>query len=356
MQRSGAAHAAHDFIENEQHAVAVADRADALEVICHRRHRPRRRADHGFGDKGDDLIGPEFEDLVFELLCGARGIIGVAFACLSPAIGVAGIDMVGFDQQRLELRAAPFVAAGRKRAPRVAMVALAARDDVPPLRFALLDEILPRHFQRGLYRFRSATDEIDMVDSRRRGLDQPVGELLSRFRGKKAGMGVSELVELLVQSRDHVGMTVAEAGHRGAAGRIDVGLAVLVEQFDAPAADGDRHFGIGGAMKNMGHDDFLLFLLLFLDLRWVLSAAKCPSRCRSEASAASPLRPAMIAPKTSATAKAGDIAWKKDALSVETITVCCAICASGETSLSVIAMTAMPWATAYSVSSTVKRG
>ena len=74
-------------------------------------------------------------------------------------------------------------------------------------------------------------------------------------------MGVSELVELLVKRRDHVGMTVAEAGHRGAAGRIDIGLAVLVEQFDALAADGDGHFGIGGAMKNMGHDDFLVLLL-----------------------------------------------------------------------------------------------
>src|SRR5580692_8628349 len=212
--------------------------------------------------------------------------------------------MVGLDQERLELRAAPFVAAGRKRPQCIAVIALAARDNVPPLWLALLDEILPRHFQRGLDRFRSAADEIDMVDPIRRGLDQPVGELFGGLRGEKSGMSVSKLVELLVKRGDHVGMAVAEAGHRGTAGRIDVALAVLVEQFDALAADGDRHFGIGGAVKNMGHDDFLLFL----DLRWVLRAAKCPSKCRSEASAASPLRPAMIAPKTSATAKAGDIA------------------------------------------------
>src|ERR1700759_2870515 len=100
-------------------------------------------------------------------------------------------------------------------------------------------------------------------------------------------------------------MAVAEAGDRGAAGGVDVGLAGLVKQFDALAADGDRHVGIGGAMKNVGHDDFLLCCL---DLRWVLRAARWPSECRSEASAASPPRPAMIAPRTSATAKAGDIA------------------------------------------------
>ena len=86
------------------------------------------------------------------------------------------------------------------------------------------------------------------------------------------------------------------------------GRVLLASQKDALlaafAADGNRHFGVGGAMKDVGHDGFLLFL----DLRWVLSAARCPSECRSEASAASPPRPAMIAPSTSATAKAGDIA------------------------------------------------
>ena len=189
MQRSGAAHAAHHFIENEQHAVAVADRADPLEVVGDRRHRARGRADHRLGHEGDDLIGPEFEDLVLERLCGARRIIGVALAGILPAIGVAGIDMVGFDQQRAELGAAPFVAAGCERAQRVAMIALAARDDVPALRFALLDEILPRHFQRGLDRFRSAAHEIDVIDSLGRGLDQPVGQLLGDLGREKRRYG-----------------------------------------------------------------------------------------------------------------------------------------------------------------------
>ena len=169
---------------------------------------------------------------------------------------------------------------------------------------ALLDEILPRHFQGGLDRFRATADEIDVIDAIRRGLDQPVGELLGDFGGEKAGVGISELVELLVERGDHIGMAVAKTRHGRAAGGVDVGLAGLVEQFDALAADGYRHLGVGGAMKNVGHDAFLFCL----DLRWVLSAARCPSECRSEASAVSPPRPAMIAPSTSATAKAGDIA------------------------------------------------
>ncbi len=212
--------------------------------------------------------------------------------------------MVGFDQQRAKLRATPFVAAGRKRAQRIAVIALAARDDVPALRLALLDEILTRHFQRGLDRFRSAADEIDVIDTFRRGLDQPIGELFGDFGREEAGMGIGELVELLMQGGDHIRVAVAKAGHRGAARGVDVAFAGLIEQFDALATDGDGHFGVGGAMKNMGHDGFLVCL----DLRWVLRAARCPSECRSEASAASPPRPAMMAPRTSATAKAGDIA------------------------------------------------
>ena len=72
------------------------------------------------------------------------------------------------DQQRAELRAAPFVAAGRERAERVAVIALAAGDDVAPLRLARLDEILPRHLERRLDRFRAAGDEIGVADALRR--------------------------------------------------------------------------------------------------------------------------------------------------------------------------------------------
>ncbi len=59
--------------------------------------------------------------------------------------------MMGLDQQRPELGAAPFtVAAGRERAQGVAVIALAPRDDAPALRLAAFDEILPRHLQRRL--------------------------------------------------------------------------------------------------------------------------------------------------------------------------------------------------------------
>ena len=66
VQGSGAPHAAHHLVENEQDAVAVADRADALEIVGDRRHGARRRADDGLGDEGDDAFGTDLEELVLE--------------------------------------------------------------------------------------------------------------------------------------------------------------------------------------------------------------------------------------------------------------------------------------------------
>ena len=147
---------------------------------------------------------------------------------------------MGFDQERLELRAAPRVAAGRQRAERVAVIALAARDDGAALRFAGLDEILARHLQRRLDRLGAAADEIDVIDAARRVLDQPIGEPLGGLGGEEGGVGVGERVELPVQGRDDVGMAMAEAGHRRAARGVEIAPAFGVDDLDARAGDGDR--------------------------------------------------------------------------------------------------------------------
>ncbi len=68
MQRARAAHAAHHFVENEQHAVAVADVAHALKITRHRGDRAQGGADDGLDDKGDDVLAAELLDLAFELL------------------------------------------------------------------------------------------------------------------------------------------------------------------------------------------------------------------------------------------------------------------------------------------------
>ena len=65
---AGAAHPAHDFVEDEQHAVAVADLADALEITGRGRDAAKRRADYGLGDEGGNVGRPELENLRFELV------------------------------------------------------------------------------------------------------------------------------------------------------------------------------------------------------------------------------------------------------------------------------------------------
>ncbi len=53
---AGAAHAAHDLVEDQQHAVAVADLAQALEVARHRRRRAETGAGDRLGDEGGDVL------------------------------------------------------------------------------------------------------------------------------------------------------------------------------------------------------------------------------------------------------------------------------------------------------------
>ena len=95
-----------------------------------------------------------------------------------------------------------------------------------------------------------------MVETGWRIFDQTIGETFRDFGGEEAGMSVGERVELAMKRRDDFGMAMAEAGHCRAAGCVDIGVAVAVEQFNAAPANGDRHGAIGGAVEDMGHEDF----------------------------------------------------------------------------------------------------
>ena len=89
-QRAGAAHAAHHLIEDQQHAVAVADLADRLEIARHRRHRAERRADHRLGDEGDHAVRAEALHGASSSAAQPGAVFGIALALGLPAVGVAG--------------------------------------------------------------------------------------------------------------------------------------------------------------------------------------------------------------------------------------------------------------------------
>jgi hypothetical protein len=217
VERSRASHAAHDFVENEQNPVTVADRSDAPEVVGCRRNRAQGRPNHGLGHEGDHALRADLEQLVLEGLSGARCVVGVAFALALQTVGVAEVDVMRLDQERLELGAPLRVSACLQRSQGVPVVALASRDEHAALGFARLDKILARHFERRLDRLGPAADEHDVIDAGGRVLDQPVSETLGDIGSEERRMRIGEGVELLVQGGEHRRMAMPEAGHRCAA-------------------------------------------------------------------------------------------------------------------------------------------
>ena len=253
MQRSGSPHAAHHLVENEQDAVAVANRPDALEIVADRRDRAQGRADHGLGDEGDDAVGADFDDLVLERLGGSGCVVRVALTLPLQPVGVAGVDVVSPDQKGLELRAPPGVAADSERAERIAVIALPSCDDVAALRLADLDEKLARHFERGLHRLRTAAHQIDVAQARRSVLDQAVGEAFGGLGGEESGMRIGEGVELFMHRGEHVRVPVAKARDGRAARRVEVPAPVSVKNLDPRAENRDRHVYCCGAVKYIRH-------------------------------------------------------------------------------------------------------
>ena len=129
VERPGASHAAHDFVEDEQDAVAVADRAYALEIISDRgNHRPSAPTTVS-ATKAITVSGPSSISFISSA-CAARRIIRLALPVALP-VGVAGVDVVRLDEERRERFSPPGGAADGEGAQRIAVVALPARDDPP---------------------------------------------------------------------------------------------------------------------------------------------------------------------------------------------------------------------------------
>src|SRR5205814_1837558 len=156
VQPSRAAHAAHHFVEYEQHAVAIADFAYAPKVAGRRGHRAGGGAHDCLRDERDYALRTQLQQFRLELIGGAAPVFFGAFLRIAVAIFVARIDVVTLDQDRRELLAPPCIAADRQRTQGVAVIALAPGDKVAALAFATLHEILPRHFERRLDRLRPA--------------------------------------------------------------------------------------------------------------------------------------------------------------------------------------------------------
>src|SRR5690625_3639724 len=103
-QMPGAAHAGHDLIEDEQHAIAVTDLADAFEIGGHRREDAGSGANNSFRHKGSYIFRAQGEDFALELVGQSLGVGLIAFALVSIAIRIAGRDMMRLRQDRKSTR------------------------------------------------------------------------------------------------------------------------------------------------------------------------------------------------------------------------------------------------------------
>src|SRR5436190_23109486 len=92
-----------------------------------------------------------------------------------------------------------------------------------------------------------------MPDPAWRFRHQDIGQLLGDVRREEAGVRVRDLVDLGVHRGEDVRVTVAKAGDRSTAGRVDVLLAVLVGDEQALRGYGDGYVGAQGAMDDVGH-------------------------------------------------------------------------------------------------------
>ena len=136
---------------------------------------------------------------------------------------------------------------------RDAVIALAARDQVAPLRLAALDEILPGKLKRCFDRLGAAADIEDMTEAFRRVRGEIVGKLFGHLCREETGMRVFDFVELRAHGVEHVAMRMAETRHRGAAGGVDIILPARIANKDAAARHRRRILMIDRAMQYVGH-------------------------------------------------------------------------------------------------------
>ena len=249
VQRAGASHAAHDFVEDEQHAVLVADLADALEIAGAGLDRAERRADDRLGDERADGRGPEPLDLLLELVRGAQRVLRLGLVAPLLAVAEARRDVLELRQQRLERLAAPAVAAGGERADRVAVIALPAPDDVTALGLPDLEHVLARHLERGFDAFGAAGVEVHALETGGRVGDDRVGERLGDFGGEERRVRIRELVDLALDRLEHARVAVAEARHGCTARGVEIAFAVAVVNVEAFAAHRDGQVGFGVAVE-----------------------------------------------------------------------------------------------------------
>ena len=198
------------------------------------------------------VSGPRRLEFGFQFVGEAIEVLLVGLIVAFETIGEAGGDQAeGGREERLIEGAAHHVAAGTERAERVAVVALAAGDEVRALGLADLDEVLAGEFQRGLGAFGAGGAEVGVGQAAGFAIEHDVREVFCWLAAEGAGVGVGHGGGLASDGLGDAAVAVAEAGDRGAAGAIDDAGAVGEVEVDAVAAGCDG-WGATGAVEDTG--------------------------------------------------------------------------------------------------------
>src|ERR1700730_1986959 len=125
---AGTAHAAHDFVGDQQYAALAANFGDTRRVPLGRDDRTERGADDRFEDKGGDRIGVvAIEEGIQIVRTGDAAFRGLLFE--GAVITEARRDMVPLRSTRVFWRRSGDVSADGHGAERAAVVALPSRND-----------------------------------------------------------------------------------------------------------------------------------------------------------------------------------------------------------------------------------
>src|SRR5260221_6552044 len=183
------AHPAHHFVENQQHAIAVADLTDTLEIARHGRHAAKARTRYRLAEVRRAILRSLGQDRRFQFI--GRTLAILLSALLGPAmtIFIAGCDMTDRLQHRLIGLAPVDVTAQREGAERIAVITALAGNEKPALRLANFQEILPSQLERRFNSFGTPPDKKNLIDPGRRPADQKFRPPLNRPRGGEERTG-----------------------------------------------------------------------------------------------------------------------------------------------------------------------
>ena len=228
---AGAAPAGHHFVGDQQHAVAIADFAQAREVLG-RRNEDAVGADDRLDDDGGHiaLVADHVLDVV-----GAGDVAG-GIGVLDGAVVAVGLrrkDDAGAFAARLHGPAAR-IAGGRDGARGRAVIGAVARDDLG------LAGVHAGDFEGRFVGLGAAGGEEEFVQSLGQHFEQLRAEA-GAGRGGVAGRDIGKLARLLGDGLDDARILVAEVDAHQLRAEIEIALARAVSE---PAA-----FGIGNVQR-----------------------------------------------------------------------------------------------------------